>query len=114
MDIVVNGVRFPEPVGFNIKSEPVGQFRRNANGRMVGDIIAEKVVLNVEWAMLDDERFKVVMGTAAPRFADVAYDDPTEGRVTREMIVTAQGGRLAYQENGKNWWSGINLVFTER
>jgi len=111
----VNDVVFPEPTGFAFAVEPIGRFERNANGGLVGDLIGEKTVIDCEWAMLMDGEFRKVLDAVRPHFAGVEYSDPHTGEVIRrEMFISPRGGELALESDGKRWWKGVKLRFTER
>jgi len=111
----VNGVNLPEPTLFEVEVEPIGRFERNSNGNMVGDLIGTKVRLICEWAMIEDEFFRLIFNAILPHFVEVAFYDPHVGReVEKRMFLSPRGGGLVFEGDGKKWWRGVKVAFMER
>jgi len=112
--ISVRGVRLPAPDVYVVGQDVVGEFQRNANGGMVGDVVAVKAKLTVGWAMLDDASYKGILMQAEPEFVDVEYYCPRDGRVVKSMYIKPGGGKVAFDEGGRIWWRDVGVVFLER
>jgi len=114
-DLYIDGRRMPPPDAFGIGFEPLGAFERNANGNLVGDLVAVKATLTVSWKMMDDASFKLILGNTKPFFVSVDYYDPeVGGRVTKVMFARPTGGKVALDASGGLWWRDVGCVFVER
>ena len=113
--IIIDGGRLPAPDTYSIDYEPIGSFERNANGNLVGDLVAVKTVIAVGWRMLDDASFKRILGHTKPFFANVEYYDPERGaRLEKLMHTKPGGGKVALDAAGVVWWKDVTCVFIER
>ncbi|MCL2376298.1 MAG: hypothetical protein FWC76_02765 [Defluviitaleaceae bacterium] len=113
--INIDGGRLPSPDTFSIGYETIGSFERNANGNLVGDLVAVKVAISASWRMLDNASFKRILGGTKPFFANVEYYDPERGaRVTKLMHTRPGGGKVALDAAGQIWWKDVACVFVER
>ena len=112
--IVVGGAEMPAVDKYSVGSENIGEFVRNANGNLVGDLVAVKAVLSVGWRMLSGEDYGRLMGAAGPIFVDVEYFCPALGRqVVKQMYVRPGRGRIALESRGL-WWKDVGCEFVEK
>lgn len=113
--ITVNGVEYPDPDSYKPSIEPLGEWERNANGDLVGDLIAYKIKLTLSWGMLDGEKFQMLLNSQDPFFATVRYWDPrVNGYDTREFYASPQSGELALRTESKTFWKGVAFNLVER
>ena len=113
--ILIDGVLLPSPDSFGVEYKPIGSFERNANGNLVGDLVATKVALAVSWRMLDDADFKRVLAYAKPLFANVEYYDPADGARRQKLMHSVPGGgKVAKDAGGQIWWKDVSCYFIER
>ncbi|MCL2397584.1 MAG: hypothetical protein FWC93_05900 [Defluviitaleaceae bacterium] len=113
--IIVGGHRLPAPDAYIVGHETIGAFERNANGNMVGDLVAVKTVLTLGWKMLDDGNFKRILSHVRPFFVKVEYYDPDVGeRREKMMYARPGGGKVALDGDGQLWWRDVGCVFVER
>ena len=113
--ITINGVAMPSPDSYSLEYKPIGSFQRNANGNLVGDLVAVKAAIAVGWRMLDDTEFKRILTHMKPFFANVEYYDPQHGaRQTRLMHTMPGSGKVALDGTGQLWWKDVSCVFVER
>ena len=113
--IIVGGKQLAAPDVFSVGRETVGSFERNANGNLVGDLVAVKTVLNAGWKMMDDAAFKEILKHAEPFFVDVEYYDPKAGQMVQKKMYTRPGGAsVALNARGQMWWRDVRCVFVER
>ena len=113
--ISIGGQRLPSPDSYSVNYEPVGSFERNANGNMVGDLVAVKTHITLGWQMLDDVSFKRILSHVRPFFVNIEYYDPEAGaRLEKIMYVQPGGGKVALGANNQFWWRDVGCVFIER
>jgi len=113
--IVIDGVGLPAPDSFGVEYKPIGSFERNANGNLVGDLVATKTAVAAGWKMLDDAGFRRILAHTKPFFANVEYYDPERGARVRKLMHTVPGGgSVALDASGRVWWKDVSCVFIER
>ena len=114
-NISINGNTLPAPDAYGVEYETVGSFERNANGNMIGDLVAVKTIITAGWAMLDDESFKMILSHTKPFFGTVEFYDPNQGaRAEKIMYTKPRGGQVALNGAGQLWWKDVTCVFIER
>jgi len=114
-DLYINDRQMPPPDAYHVGFETLGSFERNANGNLVGDLVAVKTTLTVGWKMLDDASCKQILGSAKPFFVSVDYYDPDAGeRIRKTMFARPGGGKVALDAGGGLWWRDVGCVFVER
>lgn len=113
--ITVNGLPYPDPDSYKPSIEALGEWERNANGKLVGDLIAYKAKLNLSWGMLDGEKFQTLIQAQKPFFVTVRYFDPrVNGYSTGEFYASAQSGEMALRTPTETWWKGVAFNLIER
>jgi len=114
-NIIIGGAALPAPDSFNLEYKPIGSFERNANGNLVGDLVAVKTSISMGWRMLDDASFKRILSHTKPFFANVEYYDPSIGSRQQKLMHTVPGGgKIALDAAGQVWWRDVACVFIER
>lgn len=113
--LTVNGVAFPDPVGYKVDVEPLGEWARNANGDLVGDLVAYKVKLNLSWGVLDGTKFSLLLNSNVPFFATVRYWEPrTNGFETKQFYASPQSGEIALRDSHGILWKNVAFNLVER
>ena len=114
-NINIDGVALPAPDTYSLEYKSIGSFERNANGNLVGDLVAVKAAITAGWRMLDDAGFKRILAHTKPFFANVEYYDPHIGARTQKLMHTMPGsGKIALDAAGQVWWKDVSCVFIER
>ncbi|MDR2182891.1 MAG: hypothetical protein LBE55_01825 [Clostridiales bacterium] len=114
-NIVIDGAALPAPDTFSLEYKPIGEFCRNANGNLVGELVAVKTSIAAGWRMLDDAGFKRILAHTKPFFASVEYYDPQRGARRQKLMHTMpKGGKVALDAAGRIWWKDVTCVFVER
>jgi len=115
MDVIrVGGRRFPQPSEYRVEHEDIGEFRRNANGGMVGDIVAKKARISCAWDILEDDLFKVILGSVKHSRVDVEFYDPEIGGMRAAQMMTRPGAaRIGMKRGNEIWWRGVGVSFIE-
>lgn len=114
-NVIINGRVFPSHDAFALTNALVGSFVRNANGNMVGDLVAVKAVINIGWHMLSGEEYGRLLAECANVFGVVEYFDPVLGQAVRKnMHIGLKGARVALVSMGEMFWKDVACVFTEQ
>lgn len=113
--ITVNGLAFPDPVEYKPDVEPLGSWERNANGNLVGDLVAYKAKLNLKWGILDGTQFSLLLSAVAPFFITVRYFDPrVNGYTTGEFYASSRSGTMVYRDETTTKWKDVAFNLIER
>lgn len=111
----VNDYNYPPPVSYRLELEPVGSFERNANGELVGDLVAVKRKLSCGFSMLADEDFQQLLAAVREYLVAVEFENPETGEsVSCDMYISLKGGSMALRSGGVSYWSGVTCEFTEK
>jgi len=102
------------PDVYGVNFERIGEFERNANGRLVGDLVAVKTVVSCGWKLMSGADYGRLINGGRDVFAQVDYFEPSlQAMVRREMMVKVLGGRIALVD-GELWWRDVACEFVER
>ena len=111
----VNDIELPAPTGYKVDFEPFGEFERNANGYMVGDLIGEKRKLNCTWELLDGEFYQLLLSARSPFFGKARFFNPDTNRFeTMEMYTSPISATLKIYTQQKQMWSNVTMNIIER
>ena len=112
--IKINGAELPSPSDYRVDSETIGEFRRNANGGMVGDLVARKARVQCGWEMLEDVHFKAILAAVRPHRVEVEfYDAEAGGMRAAEMYANPAAARVAFRRGSGVWWRNVGVSFVE-
>jgi len=114
--IKVFGEEFPEITNYKVEYEPIGEFVRNANGNLIGDLIAFKAKVSCKWDMLEDRFYKIILKHTKPYLVDVEYYDPEIGGMkTAKMYASPASAQIAMKSKGEGriWWKNVAVGFIE-
>jgi len=112
--VAIDGILMVAPDVYSVGSERIGEFERNANGRLVGDLVAVKAVVSCSWKMLSGADYARLINGGKAVFAQVDYFDVgLQAMVQREMYVKVGVGRLALVDE-ELWWKDVGCDFVER
>lgn len=85
---------------------------RNVKGEMMRDRIAVKRKIELDFGPLRSDEIKKILGSVSGVFFNVTYDDPLDGRLSRQMYC---GDRSAALYNSKKGlWTGLKFNLIER
>ena len=111
--ITINGVELPGLSTYKVDTEPIGSFERNANGRMVGDLVAIKTKLNCTWNVLEDRYVDILRSAAMPFYVSVTYLDIDGAYSTKDMYTSPMSASLAFVRGGVAWWQSVTVNLIE-
>lgn len=114
--ITINGVEYPDPVTYKPGIEPLGVWARNADGYLVGDLVAFKTKLELSWGILRGDQYSTLLNGVLPFFVDVTYWDPrVNDFATSEFYASPRTGLLALvDDSGVYWWKDVSFNLVER
>jgi hypothetical protein len=94
----------------------MGMFERNAEGYLVGDLIAIKTKISCKWKVLDGEYVGMMSGAVSPFFLEISFVDLSGGMVTKEMYVSPQSASILDNNPRRQnvRWKDVSMNFIER
>lgn len=90
MSIKIDGVEMPPIKEMTITREPTWSKNtgRGADGTMIGDIVAQKITLQITFIPMSDKEAAVLAAATDPAFFNVTFKDPvTNTMKTKRMYA---------------------------
>lgn len=118
-ELRINGVIVKTPQEFSVGIQTIDSDTsgRNASGRMVRDIIAEKTKLECKWGPLSDSESSILLNAMNGSFFNVSYPDPKNGGQTTKSFYVGDRTAPSYSwhDNFKEMkWQGLSANFIEQ
>lgn len=112
----VGGVTLPDPSKMTIEDYDISESERNANGKMVSQMIREDVhKVSCEWAMLRPGEYMAIRRAIKKKFGLSVYffipDQDAEGEL--DMYAGDRKTLVYTYENGVPVYKGFTLNFIE-
>lgn len=117
--IVIDGVTLPTPKkgGVTITVEKIWSKNtgRAARGNMIGDIVAYKHTIKIEWPPLSREDTAKIDKAVTPAFFNVTFLSPgTNTRITREFYAGTPTYSVYSYVNGMKTYQGVSVDLIEQ
>lgn len=92
----INGVTLREPKSLTVSPEKIWSSNtgRGDNGKMVGDIVAIKIKLKIEWGILKASEIEIIDDLISKAFFDCTFLNPRKGN--EEDTLTFYAGTPTY------------------
>lgn len=119
VNFLINGVavKAPQELSVGVQSIDADSSGRNADGRMVRDVVAEKVKLQVKWGALSPFEMSTILRNIQSAFFAINYFDPTEGGMLTRVFYCGDRTTPVYSWNPKyeqNMWESLAVNFIEQ
>ena len=117
MTLEINGVSVPQPIkgGFTVTPEPIWSSNtgRTATGLMVGDIVATKDTISIEWQNLTDSEVQRILNAVKGKaFFSIRYS--TFGSSTVTKTVYRGSGTPKMQRGDTGLYTSVTLQLIEQ
>lgn len=112
-----NTVKFPQEFSVNYQTIDADTSGRNANGRMVRDIITQKVKLELKWGPLSDADASILLKAIKSEFFTVTYPDAETGALATKTFYSGDRSLPAYSWHSKLSkvkWASFSTNFIEQ
>jgi hypothetical protein len=99
----VGAIALPEPTKVNTTDEIIWSSntgRSADSGKMVGDVIAQKKTLEVEWTNITEDELKIIRDNLSPGFFEITYRD-------NDSLLTMTAYRSTIQKEHKGYVGGV-------
>lgn len=85
----LNGITVKEPKSLSVSPEKIwsSSTGRGDNGKMVGDIVAIKMTLKIEWGILTAKQIQEIDEILSTPFFEVMFLNPRKGNAVDKMTV---------------------------
>lgn len=114
--LIVGGVSLPDPSEMTISDYDITESERNANGKMISQIIREDVTkIECKWSILRPDEYMVIRRAIKKKFGiNVKFFNPAENKVDeREMYAGDRKTPIYTYENGKPVYKNFSLNLIE-
>lgn len=91
-----NGISMPEPKSISVSPEKIWSKNtgRGDNGKMTGDVVAIKLTLKIEWAILTAKEIEKIDDYLSKPFFECTFLNPRKGNA--ETTLTFYAGTPTY------------------
>lgn len=117
----INGVTVAEPKkeGVTITDEPIwaSNTGRGSDGKMIGDIVAWKTTVQVEWPALSFSDSQTIVNALrnAGAFFNIQYNDFSSGSTVTKKVYCSNIPRTIYSlSQAAQYHLGVTVTFIEQ
>lgn len=106
----------PAPVSLSIGDEIIwsSSTGRSASGYMIGDVVAEKKTLNIEWAFLTEEEVALIKSVMVAGFFPFSFRDDGLNLTIESYRGTLSKEVLGYIGDGYYWYRRVKVTVIQR
>ena len=116
--LIINGYAVPAPdEGFTISESTYGDFKRNANNAVVGQVVGRNLwkIEGLQWSELSVEEWQQIKRALSPFFVNVTFTTDTNERKTLMMYPSDRKANpirvsVVTNEYGKVQTCKFNLI----
>lgn len=112
----VGGITLPDPSKMSIEDYDITESERNANGKMITQIIREDVhKITCEWALLRTEEYMMIRRSIKRKFDLHVYFFIPEQNAEGELVMYAGDRKtpIYTYRNGRPVYKGFTMNFIE-
>ena len=114
--LTINGTAVPCPVSLSVGNEIIWSANtgRTDSGQMVGDVIAEKMTLSINWGVLTDAEYKRIKDNIRAGFFTVKFHEACEDVTIRAYRGTLTGEQLGYVGDGTFYYRSASCQIIQQ
>lgn len=118
--ITIESTEIPSPSTYDVGIyDIVGtETRRNANGKLIADKIADKIEINLEWKYLTNAQYVAILGAITNFFFNVTYHDPRTGTTDTKVFYIGDRTSGIFKYNADTdtitGWKNVKFKFVEQ
>lgn len=118
--VTIGSTELPNPSVYNVGIQDIvsEKTRRNANGKLIADKIAQKVTIELGWKYLTNAQYVSILALFSTFFFNATYHDPTTGTTATKTFYVGDRkcGTFKYSTslNSITGWSDISFSLIEQ
>lgn len=116
LTIKANNVTLPSPVEITSGNEVIWSSNtgRGSEGKMLGDVVAEKVTFSITWGILTKAQRKIIIDNLKPGFfpLEFKFDDETVSVTSYRGTITSK--LLGYIGDGTCYYRSVSCDLIEQ
>lgn len=112
----VNGVALPAPISLKVDNEIIWSSNtgRVDSGDMVGDVIAQKKSISIEWGIMQEKDLKLISDTLIAGFFPFTFHDAGTDITIQTYRGTISTDHLGYLGDGYYWYSKVTVKIIQK
>lgn len=109
-------ITLPAPSQISVDDEIIwtSDTGRTLSGGMVGDVVAEKKNVKIEWGMLTEKEACVIKNCLTTGFYPVTFHDDGADITMEAYRGTMSKVHLGYLGDGEYWYRSVSVTLIER
>lgn len=114
--LTAGGVALPAPIKISTADEIIWSSNagRSSDGTFIGDIIAEKKTLNIEWGILQESELLLIKNNLVSGFFPITFrDDGTEVTISTYR-GTLSKEQIGYLGDGIFWYRSASVSIIQQ
>ena len=110
------GYALPSPVSFSVDDELIwsSDTGRTLSGKMVGDVVAEKKKVSIEWQFLTEEQVKLIKSRVVSGFFTLEFRDAGEDFAIESYRGSMNKEVLGDIGDGEYWYRSVKVNLIQR
>lgn len=104
--LIAGGVTMPCPESITVGHEIIWSANsgRSSSGKMIGDVVAEKRTLSIEWGILTDSEIDKIQKHMAAGFFPIEFHDFGGNATIQSYRGTLSGELIGKLSDGITYW----------
>lgn len=109
-------VVLPAPVSIKVGDEIIWDSKtgRTLDGTMVGDVVAEKKTVSIQWGLLPAEDMKLIADNIVAGFLPVTFYDLGEELTISIYRSTLERDAIGWLSDGVFWYRSANVELVQQ
>lgn len=114
--LTAGGVALPAPVKITCGNEIIWSSNagRTANGTFVGDIVAEKMTINIDWGILPESEVTLIKTNLKSGFFPLTFHDDGIDITIESYRGTLTKEQIGYLGDGIFWYRSVNVSIIQQ
>lgn len=114
--ITVNGISLPDPISLAIDDEIIWSSNtgRTGDATMVGDVVAEKKTITLEWQFLQESEVLKIKNNLVAGFYPITFHDDGEDITIQTYRGTLNKEQLGRLSDGYFWYRSVKVKLIQQ
>ncbi len=109
-------VVLPAPASIKVSDEIIWDSKtgRTLDGTMVGDVVAEKKTVSIQWGVMPAEKMKLIVDTIVAGFLPVTFYDLGEELTISVYRSTLERDVIGWLDDGVFWYRSASVELVQQ